>query len=298
MQDLMNKFLLYLMVEKNASPKTITAYSSDLSHFGAFLAKEQGVTFAKVSVNKADSLQMRRYLSYLQQQGLAKSTIARKLAALRSFERYLCREELLDKNVAAAVATPKKEKKLPKFLYYPEIEALMEAPKDDFAGLRDKALLEVIYGAGLRVAELVSINVGDIDMSVGYVRVFGKGAKERIVPLGEVALESVKRYIKARGEITTAEKGTPLFLNRFGKRLSDRSVRNILNKYVDQVALTKKISPHTLRHSFATHLLENGADLRAVQEFLGHVSMSTTQIYTHITKSRMKKVYDQAHPRA
>lgn len=294
----MNKFLLYLTVEKNASQKTIASYTSDLRHLGAFLAKEQGVDFAKVSVDKADSLSLRRYLSYLQQQGLAKSTIARKLAALRSFERYLCREELLDKNMAAAVATPKREKKLPKFLYYPEIEALLEAPKDDLFGLRDKALLEVIYGAGLRVAELVSINVGDIDLAVGYVRVFGKGSKERIVPLGEAATESVKLYLKKRAEITSAEKGAPLFLNKYAKRLSDRSVRNILNKYVDQVALTKKISPHTLRHSFATHLLENGADLRAVQEFLGHVSMSTTQIYTHITKSRMKKVYDQAHPRA
>ncbi len=298
MEALLNKFLFYLEVEKNASPLTIQAYRSNLMAFIEFTAKEQDRKPQDVDLLCVDVLILRRYLSFLQQQGLVKSSISRHLSAIRSFFRFLCREDIMENNPAALIATPKKDKKLPKFLYYDEVEALLEAPDDTLLGLRDKALLEIAYGGGLRVSELVSINVGDVDGSVGYVRVMGKGSKERIVPLGKPALKALNCYMEQRKVKVPLIKGEAVFLNKAGTRLSDRAFRNIINKYVEQLASAKKVNPHMLRHSFATHLLEGGADLRSVQEFLGHETMSTTQIYTHITKNRMKQVYDKTHPRA
>jgi len=247
----------------------------------------------------SDSISMRNYIASLRHQGLRKSSIARHLTAIRSFYRFLCREEVAELNPAQAVASPKRDKLLPHFLYYEEVEALLNAPDDSLGGRRDKAILEVLYGCGLRVSELTALDCGSIEHDVGYLRVFGKGAKERIVPIGLEAVNAVNRYLSLRAEHgANTDKQLPLFLNLRGGRLSDRSVRNIINKYTEQIALIKHISPHTLRHSFATHLLDNGADLRSVQELLGHVKLDTTQIYTHVTRSRMREVYDRTHPRA
>lgn len=301
MDLLIEQFNAYLKTEKNASQHTLEAYNHDIGEFGRFLARFQGVNMDQVDLENVDHLTVRHFLAEIQRKGLSKSTVARKLAALRSFFRYLAREEIIGANPILGVGTPKLEKKLPKFLYYSELETLLNAPDDTAQGQRDRAILETIYGGGLRVSELVGLNITDVDFSFGYARVFGKGSKERIVPMGKKALDALKQYLAAgRGKLAQkAEKPTnALFLNKFGGRLSDRSVRNIINKYVKQVALNQKISPHTLRHTFATHLLEAGADLRSVQELLGHVKMSTTQIYTHVTKARMKTVYQKTHPRA
>ncbi|ATW24546.1 tyrosine recombinase XerC [Candidatus Formimonas warabiya] len=301
MDLLIEQFTAYLKIEKNASPHTLEGYCHDLAEFARFLAAQMSVDMHQVDPGQADYLTVRRFLAELQQKGLNKATMARKLAALRSFYRYLSREELVPANPMLNISTPKLDKKLPQFLYYPEMEALLHAPDNSPAGQRDKALLETIYGGGLRVSELVGLNIRDIDFAIGYARVFGKGAKERIVPLGRPALQALQTYLSG-GRLSLAAKFSGqedgIFLNKYGTRLSDRSVRNIVDKYVAQVSVQRKISPHTLRHSFATHLLEGGADLRSVQELLGHVKMSTTQIYTHITKARMKNVYEKSHPRA
>lgn len=339
MDLLLEQFMTYLRVEKNASEHTLEGYNYDLEEFARFLAEESassgkgtGTDPEKTDPGPADSdsvivtvdpgkadplhvnyLTIRRFLARLQQRGLNKTTMARKVASLRSFYRYLSREEIIETNPMLHITTPKREKKLPKFLYYQEMEALLSAPDSSPMGQRDRALLETVYASGLRVSELVGLNITDVDYLFGYVRVFGKGRKERIVPLGKPSLDALQFYINAgrRDQLAKGkdndndsdkdkdgEKEKALFLNKFGTRLSARSVRNIINKYVEQIALEKKISPHTLRHSFATHLLEGGADLRSVQELLGHVNMSTTQIYTHVTKGRMKAVYERSHPRA
>ncbi len=226
--------------------------------------------------------------------------MARKLATLRSFVRYLCREEVLDGNPIAAVATPKQEKRLPRFLYPQEIKTLIDAPDTNrISGLRDQAILELLYATGIRVSELVALNLSNIDTQNGYVKVTGKGGKERIVPMGNKACQAMDKYLPARQKTIRKEPNQEpaVFLNKFGQRLTARSVRNIINKYVQQVALNQKVSPHTLRHTFATHLLNGGADLRSVQELLGHVKLSTTQVYTHVTKERIKSVHDKNHPR-
>ncbi|MEG1500847.1 MAG: tyrosine recombinase XerC [Clostridiales bacterium] len=298
MEALLEKFLFYLQIEKNCADNTIQAYRRDLEKFIAFIEKDSSKPKPDIDPNDVDTWTMRRYLSYLQKTGLDKNSIAQHLAACRSFYRYLCREDLAEANYASFVATPKKNKLLPKFLYYPEMEALLLAPDSSLLGKRNRAILEVLYGGGLRVGEIVTANIKDIDLDVGYIRVMGKGSKERLVPLGLLALDAVEDYLQTRRAVDPRHKDEPLFLNKNGGRLSDRGIRYMLDKYVEQVALKEKISPHTLRHSFATHLLENGADLRSVQEFLGHSSMSTTQIYTHITKNRMKDVYNKTHPRA
>lgn len=293
-----DRFSAYLEVEKNASPLTLEAYQDTLKRFGAFLEREQGKEEGQGDIRQATVLTLRRFAAQLQRDGLDKRSVARHVAALRSFFRYLCREGVLEANLALGLTIPKQEKRLPQFLYYPEVEALLNAPDNTLLGRRDKALLEVLYGGGLRVSELSGANIGDIDHGVGYIRVLGKGRKERLVPLGLPALDAVTAYLRMRAGQQSLAKTAPLFLNKNGKRLGVRGIRNLVDKYVEQTALNKKISPHTLRHSFATHLLEGGADLRSVQEFLGHANLSTTQIYTHITKSRMKKVYDKTHPRA
>jgi integrase/recombinase XerC len=300
LKKLIEKFSVYLTAEKNCSPHTLRAYMGDLWHLADFMAKEQKCRPQEVDAAAIDNICVRRYLAHLRQSGICKKSVARKLSTFRSFYHFLARQHLLAEPKNFSVATPKADKPLPKFLYYPEIEALLDAPDDSLAGLRDKAILELSYGAGLRVSELVAVNVGDIDNTVGYLRVLGKGCKERIVPVGRPAMDAVRAYEQARcgdGKYPP-QKGEALFLNLRGGRLTDRSVRNIVDKYIKIAAVNRHISPHTLRHTFATHLLENGADLRAVQEFLGHSSMSTTQIYTHVTKSRLKEVYDKTHPRA
>ena len=306
MIDLVNDFLLYLTAEKNYAPNTIAAYERDLYQLEQYL-KESGEESALDDVNQVDYPLLRCYIAYLSSKHLAKNTINRKLASLRGFFRYLMKLEIVDTNPAAEVTGLKREKRLPKFLYYEEIALLFNMPGEDLWGKRDKALLEVCYGSGLRVSELVGLNIGDVHQSSAFLSVLGKGSKQRIVPLGETASVALRDYQEALYQ--TALENTlmflpdfspnaPLFLNQRGGRLSARSVRTILNRYVEKAALKQKISPHALRHSFATHLLENGADLRSVQELLGHENIATTQIYTHVSKSALRAVYEKTHPRA
>jgi integrase/recombinase XerC len=299
-----DNFLIYLKVEKNASPRTIESYQKDLFNgldfFSSVLKKDDNA----VSPEEIDHVIFRHYLAHLRQQGLARTTAARRLAAWRSFYRYLLREKVIHENKLSRVMSPKLEKRLPRFLYEGEAEILVESPDPKHPlGIRDRALLEILYAGGLRINELVTLDLWDLDLGAGYVRVMGKRAKERLVPLGSQAVKALRQYLtKARLRImaNAAENkiNNAVFLNRWGERLSARGIRKILNKYAEKVNLERKISPHTLRHSFATHLLNAGADLRSVQELLGHTRLSSTQVYTHITGERLKQVYRKAHPRA
>jgi len=293
-------FLNHLRVEKNASGMTIVSYRTDLNQFFEFLSRLNSLPPEKVSVESFNHKSVRDYLTHLQNNGISRATMARKLATLRSFVKYLCREEVLKGNPIAAVATPKQEKKLPRFLYPQEIQTLIEAPDTGrVSGLRDQAILELLYATGIRVSELVALNINDVDTKNGFIKVIGKGDKERIIPMGKKACLAMDRYLQARDKIIRKNRNaeTAVFLNKFGQRLTARSIRNIINKCVQQVALNQKVSPHTLRHTFATHLLDGGADIRSVQELLGHVKLSTTQIYTHVTKDRIKNVHGRNHPR-
>lgn len=302
MYHFLDEFIIYLQVEKNASPRTIEEYQKDIFHGLDFFANLLNVKVEKIIPQDINQHTMRSYLAMLQSANMARSTIARKLAAWRSFFNFLSREGTIISNPLTRVATPKTPKRLPNFFYPDEIVSLLEAPDNTPLGLRNRALLETIYASGLRVGELVSLNENDVDLVSGFVRVLGKGARERVVPLGSYASVALERYIHQGREILIAKGNEPdlkaLFLNYQGGRLSERGVRKIINKYLNQLGMQKKASPHTIRHTFATHLLEQGADLRTVQELLGHVRLSTTQIYTHVTKERIKQVYQGAHPRA
>lgn len=296
-----DKFLNHLKVEKSASSLTLVSYKTDLSQFFNYLSQENQIPIESISVDYLNHKTVREYLANMQDGGLSKATMARKLAALRSFVKYLCRENVLEGNPIANVATPKQEKKLPRFLYPKEIELLMDAPDTKkIVGMRDKAILEMLYAAGMRVSELVALDIKDLDMNEAFIKLKGKGNKERLVPIGSKAKDALNNYMN-NGRLHLLQKNyendEALFLNKFGTRLSGRSVRNIINKYVKAVALNQKVSPHTLRHSFATHLLNGGADLRSVQEMLGHVKLSTTQIYTHLTRDKIKTIHNDTHPR-
>lgn len=280
----------YLNIEKNASGHTILNYTTDLKDFAGFLGES--------GVDSVNYLFLRKYLAHMKEKNYSKRTIARKLASLRSFFKFLYREGHIKTNPAAGIATPKLDKKLPVFLDVNEISILIEAPGDkDLTGLRDRAIMEMLYSTGMRVSELVGTNLNNIDFISGVVKVFGKGKRERLVPIGDKALGAIRNYLDKRG---AAKLNDPkvVFLNKGGGRLTDRSVRRIIEKYIKKVSMREGVSPHTLRHSFATHLLNRGADLRSVQELLGHMNLSTTQIYTHVTTQRLKEVYDKAHPRA
>jgi len=285
-------FLNFLATEKGASIHTTKNYGIDLREFAKFLADKD--------LKALTYLDIRSFLAFLKTREYSKSSISRKLACLRSFFKYLVRENILTQNPAAGIATPKKEKRLPSFMNPDEITKLLDAPaKNSWEEKRDKAILEMLYSSGLRVSELAGLNHDDLDIFQGLVRVRGKGKKERIVPVGQAALNSLRAYwdMKAPRENTNAIK-KPLFISRIGSRLTDRSVRRMILKYVKRTGLGKEISPHTFRHSFATHMLDRGADLRSVQELLGHANLSTTQIYTHVTTQRLKDAYALAHPRA
>lgn len=285
-------FLNFLAAEKNASPHTVKNYRIDLREFSLFLKEKD--------CREVTYLDIRSFLAYLKGRTYSRSSISRKLACLRSFFKYLARENLLETNPAAGIQTPKREKRLPQFLNPEEVIRLLEAPaKNTWEEKRDKAILETLYSSGLRVSELVGLNQEDVDVFGGLVRVRGKGKKERIVPLGQMALKALQSYVehKPSRDHRNALKA-PLYLNRSGGRLSDRSIRRMILKYTRRIALNKEVSPHTLRHSFATHMLDRGADLRSVQELLGHENLSTTQIYTHVTTKRLKEAYDAAHPHA
>src|SRR3954464_9513540 len=305
---LVRQFLDYLRHEKHFSDYTIKSYGADLIQFGQFLCGDIGqLPGAKDGVPlddkqlKCEPLTIREFLAYLYAQNYTKSTTARKLATLRSFYKFLIRRGLVSVNPLSTIRTPKQEKRLPRCLDLEQVQKLLDAPGDaELLGARDKAMLEVLYSSGIRVSELVELEIADLDLQEGVLRVKGKGRKDRLTPIGSQAIKAVQRYFEMRSldpKLSLLTSGR-VFLNKHGQSLSTRSVRRKLDKYLVSAGLDPGISPHTLRHSFATHLLNNGADLRSVQELLGHQSLSTTQIYTHLSTSRMKEVYDQAHPRA
>lgn len=292
MENEIDQFTRYLATERNASPRTVEAYGSDLAQFREFVVGERG---SDVGVETVDHLLIRRWMALLHK-GLKKSSIGRKLAAVRAFFKYLVRESMVAKNPAELVSTPKKEKRVPYHLNIDEVTALVESPQEgDLLSLRDRAILETLYSCGIRVSELTGLHVGGLDLEEGVVRVLGKGGKERVVPIGRHARRALSDYLLARNNPPI---DAPLFLNARGGRLTSRSVARIVDKYILKLATIRKISPHTLRHTFATHLLEGGADLRAIQELLGHASLSTTQKYTHVSIDRLMEVYDKAHPKA
>lgn len=292
MKNEIDRFCSYLATERNVSPHTLRAYRTDLELFWQFLGRSVA---PEPGVDQVDHLLVRRYLASLHQH-LAKSSIGRKLAAIRAFFKYLVREGIVTKNPAELIATPKKAKTLPYHLNIDEVTALVEAPNEgSLLSLRDRAILETLYSCGIRVSELTGLDVGGVDLAELLVKVLGKGGKERIVPLGSYAATALAAYLSARGGPSP---DAPLLTNARGGRLTSRSVARIVDKYIRQLAAMKKISPHTLRHTFATHLLEGGADLRAIQELLGHASLSTTQKYTHVSIDRLMEVYDKAHPKA
>src|SRR3989338_510318 len=286
-------FLAFLEVEKNASIHTIKNYRIDLREFCGFLNHE-----VTPDISQINYLSVRRFLAHLKENHYLKSSISRKLACLKSFFKYLTREHVVETNPAGGISSPKRDKKLPSFLDEKEIERLLESIHGDSWKIkRDRAMMETLDSAGVRVSELVGLNVDDVDLLSGLVKVRGKGKKERLVPLGSYASNAIKDYLEAL-PASLINGSHALFLNRSRTRMTDRSVRRMILKYAKRAALKKGISPHTLRHTFATHLLDRGADLRSVQELLGHAHLSTTQIYTHVTSKRLKDAYQAAHPRA
>ncbi|WP_129127365.1 tyrosine recombinase XerC [Geomonas oryzae] len=290
MKRAIEQFCSYLENERNVSQHTLAAYRSDLEQFALFLDPH-----GAVAVSEVNHLAIRRYLAHLHK-GHAKSSIGRKLSAIRALFRYLLREGKVEKNPAELVSTPKKEKRLPFHLNIDQVASLVEAPRGgDMLSLRDRAVLETLYSCGLRVSELTGMNVGDLDLHGALARVLGKGGKERIVPVGSCARNALAAYLEERGNPQACE---PLILNARGGRLTRRSVARIVDAHMLLIAAMRKVSPHTLRHTFATHLLEGGADLRAIQELLGHASLSTTQKYTHVSIDKLMEVYDKAHPKA
>ena len=296
MERWLEEFIHYLAVERGLAQNTLASYRIDLSQYLDHL-KKQGVT----SLGQADRNHILSHLYSLQKEGKAPSTISRHLAALKHFYRFLLSDGLVTEDITINLESPKLAQRLPQVLSTGEVEVLLSQPQlSDPAGMRDKAMLELIYATGIRVSELVSLNLPDVQLEMGYIRCLGKGAKERIIPLGSVAVQYVEEYLsRSRVKLT---KGKPehqaLFVNVQGKRLTRQGFWKIIKKYAREGKIDKPITPHTLRHSFATHLLENGADLRSVQEMLGHADISTTQIYTHLTKIRLREVYNNAHPRA
>lgn len=289
MEKYIEKFMRYLEIEKNYSAHTILNYRLDLEDFKKFIAG--------TDLEKVDYLALRKYLAALKEKNLGSRSVNRRLSALRSFFRFLVRDGYLKTNPILILSSPKLEKHLPSFMTEEEVAKLIESAfardEKDEQGLRDRAILETFYSTGLRISELVGINLQDIDFISGIIKVMGKGRKERIVPVGEAAISTIRKYLDKRKKQEDA-----LFLNKNGKRIGARGVRDIVEKYILRAGIKGRVSAHTFRHSFATHLLNRGADLRTVQELLGHANLSTTQIYTHLTTEKLKSVYDKAHPHA
>jgi integrase/recombinase XerC len=298
MQAAIERFLRYLEVERNASALTIKSYREDLEALLEYLEESAGRLPKPREISTFD---LRGYVAALTEADYAKSSIARHLATLRSFFRFAQREDLVDHNPAKPLRNPRKSRKLPHFLSTDELGRLLQAPPAESAlGLRDRAILETMYSAGLRVSELVGINDGDIDLEGGTIRVRGKGRRERLAPVGSYARKAIRRWLGQRQLAKDAATGlaAPTFTNKFGRRLTTRSVGRMLEKHLKATGLDLRTTPHTLRHSFATHLLDHGADIRSVQELLGHKSLQTTQIYTHVSTAGLQRVYEKAHPRA
>jgi integrase/recombinase XerC len=293
-------FLDYLTYERNVSVNTVGAYRDDLESFVGFLCNDY-FTMARdqLELTRVDHLAVRSYLAHLARRKLARTSIARHLSALRSFFKYLMREGVVEVNPARTVATPRREKHLPSVMQASDVASLLEQPDlENPLGVRDRAFLELLYGSGLRISELVGIDLDDVELRARLVKVHGKGSKERIVPFGSKAEEAIRAWLPLRGEIVTDVDEQALFVNYRGERITARSVRRHFDRYVRSAALRAGISPHTMRHSFATHLLNAGADLRGIQELLGHASLSTTQKYTHLNDYQLIAVYRKAHPRA
>lgn len=301
MQEVFNKYIQYLEAERNVSPYTIRNYTTDVcgsekvKGFFTFL-KERDIS----SLDKVNRQVLRDYLGYLVGRGIVKASIARRLSAIRSFYRYMMREGILKSNPIEKTSSPKLDKRLPSFLTLEEVERLLNAPDPSTPqGLRDRALLELLYASGLRVSELVGLDLGEINLDTNEIRVWGKGSKERMALMGSPASEALHNYLsQGRPRLLGEKKTSALFINRYGQRLPDRRVQKMLEDYAKKASIEKRVHPHILRHTFATHLLDGGADLRVVQELLGHARLSSTQIYTHVTKSQARKVYLAAHPGA
>jgi integrase/recombinase XerC len=295
MQQIFNQYVNYLEAERNASPYTIRNYTTDLLDFFGFL-KSQKIG----SLHEVDKQVIRDYLSYLLEQGFVKVSIARKLSAIRSFYRYLMREEIVTTSPVADTSSPKLDKRLPGFLSQKEVLELISAPDlSTPQGQRDRALLELLYASGLRVSELVNLDIDKVNLDANEIRVWGKGSRERVVLMGRPAAAAIVAYIsQGRAKLLGGKRNPALFVNRSGRRLVERRVQRILEKYSAAAGINRRVHPHMLRHTFATHLLDGGADLRVVQQLLGHADLSTTQIYTHVTKSQARKVYLSAHPMA
>lgn len=300
MDKYLEKFLKYICLQKNYSMHTNEAYSRDLSQYIGYLKtilKKEDIGIEDFSMDS-----IRDYLYILSNSGLTRKSIARKLASIKSFGKFLVMEGIFEKNPASDIKTPKIEKKEPVFLCMKEIDMLMEAPvTEDMISYRDRAIIEVFYSTGIRLSELPGLNLDSIDFHNGVIRVTGKGKKERILPIGRMAIKAVKKYLPLRSN-TLMEKGhigeKALFINNRGGRLGKRRIQVSVSKYLNMISEKEHLSPHVLRHTFATHMLDNGADLRSVQELLGHASLNTTQIYTHVTMDRLTKAYRLAHPRA
>lgn len=310
---IIHEFLDYLNFEKHFSEHTGKCYHADLEQFCGYLqsGSDNASSGGGVAVQTETQLQqlllavttetVRAYIASLNDKNYSKSTIARKLATMRSFYKFLVKRSYLNANPVTAVRTPKQDKKLPKFLEYEQVKKLLETPpSDSWLGARDRAIMETLYSTGVRVSEVVGLNIEDVDFLGEVLHIRGKGKKERLTPIGSSAIQAVQRYMEFRNRRAQSNgnfDSKVLFVNKHGKRLSTRSVRRKMDKYLKMAGLDPAISPHTLRHSFATHMLNNGADLRSVQELLGHQSLSTTQVYTHLTTKKLKEVYDNAHPR-
>lgn len=305
MQEYLDRFGDHLKYERNVSEHTLRNYISDLEQFYNYLCPVgPNGSRRHVDIRQIDHITIREYLSKLYQEKRKKTSIARKLATLRTFFKFLCREQVLEMNPARLVASPRLEKKLPKVLSVEDVIRFIETPDPETVlGKRDRAILELLYASGVRVAELAGLNLEDIDFKHEAIRVRGKGRKERIVPFGSQAKEALQTYMGVRGELLVEapeelRDPSALFLNYQGTRITTRSVGRMLDKYVEECAMAHDISPHSLRHSFATHLLSAGADLRAIQELLGHARLSTTQIYAQVSMEKIMEVYDKAHPKA
>lgn len=282
-------FSLYLEIERNLSPHSLRAYRQDLDYFHEFLAD--------LPLTKVDYRTLRSYLGHLKQQGYERTTIARRMATLRTYFRFLSRERMVSGNPTIGLQSPKLIRKLPEFLDWEELQLLLAAPGESPLGLRDRALLELLYATGMRVSEIAELTIRQINWEEAEIRILGKGSKERLVLMSETAMHVLRRYLESGRPALFPDATERIFLNRSGKPLSPRSIDRMLKAHARRAGITKPISPHTLRHTFATHLLEGGADLRVVQELLGHASLSTTQIYTHVSQDRLRQIYQQAHPR-
>ncbi|MGI8982160.1 MAG: tyrosine recombinase XerC [Pirellulaceae bacterium] len=298
MQAAVTRFLRFLSVERNAAPLTIKSYREDLAALVDYLQQAYGRLPAPGEITPLD---LRGYVSAMHEAGYAKTSVSRRLASLRTFYKFAQREGMADSNPAKPLRNPRKDHKLPHFLSTDEIGLLLSAPPATSGqGMRDRAILETMYSAGLRVSEVVGMNDGDLDLDEGVIRIRGKGRRERLSPIGSFARKAITRWL-AKRELSPKEPTNelaPIFTNRFGRRLTTRSVARMLEKYLKTSGLDLRTTPHTLRHSFATHLLDRGADIRSVQELLGHKSLVTTQIYTHVSTAGLRAVYERAHPRA